>query len=45
MTDRKQSPPAPVDEQDKVVAPKAGGLMRSGLVVSVMTMLLSLIHI
>ena len=39
MTDREQSPPAPVDESDKVVAPKGGGLMRSGLVVSVMTML------
>ncbi len=39
MTDREQSPPAPVDEHDKVVAPKGGGLMRSGLVVSAMTML------
>ena len=39
MTDREQLPPTPVDEHDKVVAPKAGGLMRSGLLVSVMTML------
>lgn len=39
MTDREQTPPSPVAEHDKVVAPKAGGLMRSGLVVSVMTML------
>lgn len=31
-------PPA-VDDHDRAVAPKAGGLMRSGLVVSVMTLL------
>ncbi len=31
--------PPVVDDHDRAVAPKAGGLMRSGLVVSVMTML------
>lgn len=39
MTDREQASPAAVDENDRVVAPKGGGLMRSGLVVSMMTML------
>ena len=39
MTDREQSPQDPLGENDKAVAPKAGGLMRSGLVVSTMTML------
>ncbi|AMC99270.1 putative peptidoglycan biosynthesis protein MurJ [Halomonas chromatireducens] len=50
MTDREQPPeskplppgdpsPVAVADDDRAVAPKAGGLMRSGLVVSVMTML------
>ncbi len=36
--DDESRPPAPA-EHDRAVAPKAGGLMRSGLVVSVMTLL------